>query len=320
MQTRLPSRFSLALLLAAGVAWLAGPGAPSPAAAGLDAAAQASGARAAEPAFTRRADRCAVRTPSAEMQEQIEAAANRAGRDNGRLVTIPVYWHIITTSGGGANVSALVPDQMQVLNAAYAGSGFAFDVQGVQVVANDAWFYAEAGSTEEVAMKTALRRGGPESLNIYTTNGDIYLGWATLPFYYKFSPGYDGVVLYWATLPGTGFEIPYPDAEEPDGVITYDQGDTGTHEVGHWLGLDHTFGSGGCTHPGDYIKDTPVEAVPQFFCAPRDSCTGAPFPGEDPITNFMDYVDDVCMDHFTADQSKRMRKQWHAFRDKKFRG
>jgi hypothetical protein len=51
----------------------------------------------------------------------------------------------------------------------------------------------------------------------------------------------------------------------------------------------------------------------------RDSCVGAPFPGDDPITNFMDYVDDVCMDNFTAEQTKRMRKHWHAFRDKKTR-
>jgi hypothetical protein len=103
-------------------------------------------------------------------------------------------------------------------------------------------------------------------------------------------------------------------------VLTYDEGDTGTHEVGHWLGLEHTFGPGnGCTTPGDKIKDTPTEKEPQFFCVQRDSCVGAPFPGDDPITNFMDYVDDVCMDNFTAEQTKRMRKHWHAFRDKKTR-
>ena len=68
--------------------------------------------------------------------------------------------------------------------------------------------------------------------------------------------------------------------------------------MGHWLGLDHTFASGGCTHPGDKINDTPIEAEPQFFCSVRD---------------------DVCMDHFTSDQAKRMPKQWHAFRDKKAR-
>jgi hypothetical protein len=268
--------------------------------------------------MTRRLDRCAVRAPSDEVQAQIEAAANLATPRNGP-VTIPVYWHVITTSGGAGDVSGLVPDQMQVLHDAFAGSGFSFDLQALDVVANNSWFFAEVGSAEEVAMKAALRKGGPESLNIYTTNGDVYLGWATFPFYYKFAPSYDGVVLYFATLPGTGFEFPYTTGEEPDGVITYDQGDTGTHEVGHWLGLHHTFASGGCAHPGDYINDTPVEALPQFFCAPRDSCVGAPFRGLDPITNFMDYADDVCMDHFTSDQSSRMRRHWHAFRDKKAR-
>ena len=279
----------------------------------------ATSGRIAELMATPRADRCAVRDPSADVQASIEAAVNRGKRDDGLLVTIPVYWHIITTSAGGGNVSALVADQMQVLNAAYGGSGFAFNLVDQEVVANDTWFFAAAGSDDEVAMKAALRQGGPESLNIYTTNGDVYLGWATLPFYYKFAPGYDGVVLYWATLPGTGFEFPVSPDLEPDGTITYDRGDTGTHEVGHWLGLNHTFAGGGCSHPGDKIKDTPVEAEPQFFCAPRDSCTGAPFPGTDPITNFMDYVDDVCMDNFTADQTTRMRKEWHAFRDKKSR-
>ena len=265
-----------------------------------------------------RVDRCAVEPASADQLELIDQAANGGNKDHGGVVTVPVYWHVITTSGGGANISPLIPDQMQVLSDAFAGSKFAFDLKSVEVVANNAWFFAAAGSPDEVAMKNALRKGGPESLNIYTTNGDVYLGWATLPFYYKFGPGYDGVVLWWAALPGTGLAGEHPD--EPDGVLTYDQGDTGTHEVGHWLGLEHTFGPGnGCTAPGDKIKDTPTEAEPQFFCVQRDSCVGSPFRGDDPITNFMDYVDDVCMDNFTSEQTKRMRKHWHAFRDKKTR-
>ena len=264
-----------------------------------------------------RTDRCGVKDPSAEQQDIIEQAANNGGADHGNVVTIPVYWHVITTATGGGNVSGLIPAQMQVLSDAYAGSKFAFELKSVEVVANDAWFFAAAGDSNEIAMKAALRRGGPNALNIYTTNGDVYLGWATPAFYYRFFPSYDGVVLWWAALPGTGLAGAHPD--EPDGVLTYDQGDTGTHEVGHWLGLDHTFAGGGCTHPGDVIKDTPVEAEPQFFCSVRDSCTGSPFPGDDPITNFMDYVDDVCMDNFTADQSKRMRTHWHAFRNKKAR-
>jgi hypothetical protein len=275
------------------------------------------GTTAPVPDMRSRLDRCGVRMPSAEQQQLIEQAATN-GIDRGGVVTISVHWHVITTRKGAGNVSSLIPAQMQVLNDSFAGSKFAFVTASTQVIANDTWYFAAAGSNEEVAMKTALRRGGPNELNIYTTNGDVFLGWATLPFFYKFAPAYDGVVLWWAAMPGTGLSGAADD--EPDGVLTYDQGDTGTHEVGHWLGLDHTFGPGdGCTNPGDKINDTPTEAEPQFFCAPRDSCTGLAFKGDDPITNFMDYVDDVCMDHFTSDQSKRMRTHWHAFRDKKAR-
>jgi hypothetical protein len=265
-----------------------------------------------------RAERCAVNPTPAETLDVIEKLTGST-KDSGGVVTIPVYWHVVTTATGGGNVSGLIPDQMNVLRDAYAGSKFAFDVKGIDVTANNAWFFAEAGSADEAAMKTALRKGGPETLNIYTTNGDVYLGWATLPFFYKFGPSYDGVVLWWAALPGTGLAGASDD--EPDGILTYDQGDTGTHEVGHWLGLEHTFGPGDgtCSKPGDKIKDTPTESEPQFFCKQRDSCVGSNNPGDDPITNFMDYVDDVCMDNFTVDQTKRMRTHWHSFRDKKAR-
>ena len=258
--------------------------------------------------------RCAVQDPSEAVRAAADLLADQKGgiglKDDS-VVTINVHWHVVTTSAGSGNVSALIPAQMQVLNAAFAPSRFAFNLASTQVVANDAWYFAELGSADEVAMKAALRKGGARDLNIYTTAGDVYLGWATFPSDYKRNLSYDGVVLWWAALPGTGLAGTSP--EEPDGVLTYDQGDTGTHEVGHWLGLYHTF-AGGCSKPGDFVKDTPAEAEPQFFCAPRDSCTGPAFPGVDPITNFMDYVDDVCMDHFTGEQTKRMRKLWHAFR------
>jgi len=265
-----------------------------------------------------RLDRCATKSVAEDQAALLEQILNSPKADNGGLVVVPVYWHIITTTTGAGDVSALVPAQMKVLNDAYAGSNFAFELRGVQVTKNNAWYYSAIQSPEEMQMKNTLRKGGPETLNIYTTNGDVYLGWATPAFYYKFFPKYDGVVVWWATLPGTGLAGADPD--EPDGILTYDQGDTGTHEVGHWLGLDHTFGAGnGCTQPGDKIGDTPTEAAPQFYCAPRNSCTGANFPGDDPITNFMDYVDDVCMDNFTPNQEKRMRKDWHSFRAKKER-
>jgi hypothetical protein len=322
MHTRHGVRPSIAALFVVAGIWYAVAGGAERIAAGAPAPQQGGGAasvnapRLFQDLTTRRTQKCAVHDPSAEAQLAIEQDADVRGTAGGGIVDIPVYWHIVTSVAGGGNVQGLVPAQMQVLNDAFAPSRFTFRLAGIDVTANDTWFFAELGSPAEVQMKAALRRGGPQALNIYTTNGDVYLGWATFPAYYKRAPLYDGVVVWWAALPGTG--LAGPDPQEPDGILTYDEGDTGTHEVGHWLGLYHTF-QGGCSHPNDKVKDTPAEAEPQFFCAPRDSCVGPAFRGVDPIMNYMDYVDDVCMTHFTSDQTKQMQKHWHAFRDKKAR-
>ncbi len=264
-------------------------------------------------------DRCAARPPSAADQEAVEqaiAASTSQKKTTSGVVNVPTYFHVVTSSEGAGDVSGLIGAQMDVLNDAFASAGFQFQLVSEEVVANDAWFFSAQGSPEEQDMKASLRQGGANALNLYTTLGDIFLGWATFPVWYR-GPlkSYDGVVLYWATLPGTGFKIPGVEEEPPDGLIEYDLGDTATHEVGHWLGLYHTF-QGACNKNGDRIDDTPAELEPQFFCAPRDSCTGKQFPGSDPIHNFMDYVDDRCMDHFTDDQQQRMRKQWDIYRAK----
>ena len=82
-------------------------------------------------------------------------------------------------------------------------------------------------------------------------------------------------------------------------------GRTVTHEVGHYLGLEHTF-SGGCSNgytSGDLISDTNPESSPTYGCpGSRTSCGSAA-----PIHNYMDYSDDICMNQFTPEQSNRMR-------------
>jgi PKD repeat protein len=87
----------------------------------------------------------------------------------------------------------------------------------------------------------------------------------------------------------------------------YNEGRTATHEVGHWLGLRHIWGDGGCT-VDDFCNDTPEAGAANYGCpVGTNSCTAAPDAGVDMIENYMDYTDDLCMNIFTNDQKMRMR-------------
>ncbi|MCL2917847.1 zinc metalloprotease [Shewanella litorisediminis] len=256
--------------------------------------------------------RCGTKQPSiqeAELREKhfqtLKAAKGKPGgggggggstyqpRANGSVV-VDVYMHVITDNGGNGDLSAgAINSQINVLNDAYANTPFTFKVAGITRTANNSWYTATHGSTAEKEMKAALRQGDASDLNFYTNNmGGGLLGWATFPSSYASDPVNDGVVVLYSSLPG-GSAAPY------------NEGDTGTHEVGHWLGLYHTF-QGGCSGNGDYVADTPAERSPAYGCpVNRDSCAGSRYPGLDPITNFMDYTDDSCMYEFSEGQAHR---------------
>lgn len=217
---------------------------------------------------------------------------------------IPVYFHVIqsSTAPNGGVTDAMITNQMSVLNAAYASAGISFNLVSINRVTNDTWFTVTPGTTAESQMKNALRQGTQGTLNVYSANiGQGLLGWATFPADYTRSPKMDGVVLLNASMPG-GTAAPY------------NLGDTGTHEVGHWAGLYHTF-QGGCTTTNDSVSDTPAEKSAAYGCPTgRDTCTGTKFPGQDPIRNFMDYTDDSCMNTFSAGQIARMQSQLTTYR------
>lgn len=84
----------------------------------------------------------------------------------------------------------------------------------------------------------------------------------------------------------------------------FDKGRTMTHEVGHFLGLLHTF-QGGCIGSGDFCSDTPAILEPNGGCPSGiDTCTSNT--GLDMVENYMDYTDDACMNIFTAVQKTRI--------------
>ena len=222
-------------------------------------------------------------------------------------VTVPVYVHVITSGTTGNLTDRQLRDQVSQMNAAYGGSyggaatGFSWTFAGVDRTNNATWYASKSGGAEH-AMKTALKTGGDTTMNVYTTSGGGYLGYAYLPDITNTAQAYlDGVVIDWKTVPGASTEY----------AGLYDEGDTLVHEAGHWLNLEHTF-FGQCNKSGDFVADTPAEKSAAFGCQTgRDTCPAA---GLDPIHNYMDYSDDPCLTEFTAGQSQRMKDAWLLYR------
>jgi len=124
-----------------------------------------------------------------------------------------------------------------------------------------------------------------------------FIGYATFPI---------------SNLPGLNFP---PTTRERDGVtVDYryfgsggaavggSRGRTLTHEVGHFFGLRHIWGDGGCS-ADDFVQDTPDQDGPNNICrttTPRITCNT-----RDMVENFMDYTTDICMNLFTKGQVER---------------
>ena len=221
---------------------------------------------------------------------------------------IGVVFHVVSDGRGNGDVSdAIIAAQMDVINQAFdgvdgGGMPYAFDLLKTTRTADRKWYTGCYGRSER-SMKSSLREGGASTLNIYSCNpSNGILGYATFPTSYDAQPSLDGVVILDESMPG-GTAAPY------------NLGDTLTHEIGHWLGLYHTF-QGGCGDytggSSDFVADTAPEAEPAYQCASRDTCTADA--SKDPIFNFMDYTPDSCMYEFTPGQTSRADSFWQAYR------
>ena len=127
-------------------------------------------------------------------------------------VSVPIVFHVITSGTAGNLTDTQLQAQVTQMNRAYSGSyggantGFSFVLSGVDRTDNATW-YASKGGGAEHAMKTALKTGGDNTMNVYTTSGGGYLGYAYLPDITNTAQAYlDGVVIDWKTVPGASTE------------------------------------------------------------------------------------------------------------------
>lgn len=232
------------------------------------------------------------------------------------LLRIPVVVHVIRNTSGQGNLSAaLVQSQITVLNEDFRARSGTAGASGVDTMiefflatrdpvgaptsgivhhTDNSWFNDNGAYYNAVAWDTQ------RYLNIYTNN----TGNGTLLGYVPALPQASSVL----NTPADRVVIHYASFGRPAlGGAPYGLGRTTTHEVGHYLGLFHTFDfgcdAGSCYSSGDRICDTAPEANARFGCPVGASSCGTP----DPVRNYMDYTDDACMTGFTAEQARRMR-------------
>jgi len=244
------------------------------------------------------------------------------------VVTIPVVFHILYKNTAQNISDTQIATQLAVLNADYRKLNADFNSVVPSVFrplgADMEIAFCLATRTPTGAATTGITRKSVASSfsfdnNYYATSGEP--AWDTTKYLNiwvgKFT---DNTLLGFAYLPssaGTNYDglcISYT-AFGTTGTATapFNKGRTATHEIGHYFGLDHPWGSDGSncntTANSDGVADTPATNNPYYNCPTFPSNTNACTTTNNGsmFMNYMDYVDDACMAFFTAGQKAIMQ-------------
>ena len=249
-----------------------------------------------------------------------------------------------------SDIADMFGQNVQLLNRAFADTPFYFDWNG----SDDAWDViphnaATFAAVQYKDMLGQLRQHNTTTAAAATTSMDnkddartlhVYVAFSLLPvnapteilFGYSTFPAAqttgDGVYLRYDVLMAGGRNQNH-----------WDSGYWLVHEVGHWLGVLHTFQTYTVANPelyacgeqeqglGDFVSDTPLQrgsSMRQNCLAYLGENTPLPdtcpnLPGSDALFNYMGYISDhTCwaqQGEFTCGQKERMFAHWTLFRD-----
>lgn len=246
---------------------------------------------------------------------------------------LPVVVHVIHMGeavGRGTNIpESQILNQLETLNTDFRALNEA-QIQALppefqELAADTEIEFVLARQTPEGLPTSGITRTqAPEGKTSYSLSDDIDLKrlihWPPENYINLYSVDLAGDFIGYAQFPESdrlqGLDLGKV-SEETDGVVIDYQyfgtggnaapaslGRTLTHEMGHYLGLRHTWGDGGCSED-DYVEDTPFSSesyVGQSNCNSSPSSCGSP----DMFQNYMYYTNDECMSLFTIGQSDRM--------------